>query len=58
MKNLENLFTPIMQSDSIQSLDIMRGIVLFEFLLMNINGIPTPGSKYFYTSKKIKNGCI
>jgi uncharacterized protein len=58
MKNVENLFTPIMQSDRIQSLDIMRGILLFGILLMNINGMPTPGSKYFYTSKKIKNGCI
>ena len=29
MKHVENLFDPIMQSDRIQSLDIMRGIVLF-----------------------------
>ncbi len=39
MKNVENSFTPIMQSDRIQSLDIMRGIVLFGILLMNINGM-------------------
>ncbi len=39
MKNVGNSFTPIMQSDRIQSLDIMRGIVLFGILLMNINGM-------------------
>ena len=39
MKNVENSFAPIMQSDRIQSLDIMRGIVLFGILLMNINGM-------------------
>ncbi len=39
MKNVENSFAPIMQSDRIHSLDIMRGIVLFGILLMNINGM-------------------
>ena len=39
MTNLENSFAPIKLTDRIQSLDIMRGIVLFGILLMNINGM-------------------
>lgn len=38
MESYEASFTPIQLSDRIQSLDIMRGIVLFGILLMNING--------------------
>jgi uncharacterized protein len=39
MTNLENSFAPIKTTDRIQSLDVMRGIVLFGILLMNINGM-------------------
>jgi uncharacterized protein len=39
MTNLENSFAPIKLSDRIQALDVMRGIVLFGILLMNINGM-------------------
>ena len=39
MTNLKIPFAPIELSDRIQSLDIMRGIVLFGILLMNINGM-------------------
>jgi uncharacterized protein len=38
MSESENTFTPLKLSDRIQSLDVMRGIVLFGILLMNING--------------------
>ncbi len=34
----ETTFTPLQNNDRIQSLDVMRGIVLFGILLMNING--------------------
>ena len=34
----ETTLTPLQSSDRIQSLDVMRGIVLFGILLMNING--------------------
>lgn len=34
----ETTLTPLQNSDRIQSLDVMRGIVLFGILLMNING--------------------
>ncbi len=39
MTNSENSFSPLNLTDRIQSLDIMRGIVLFGILLMNINGM-------------------
>ncbi len=39
MTNSETAFAPLKLSDRIQSLDIMRGIVLFGILLMNINGM-------------------
>ncbi|MCF6130056.1 DUF418 domain-containing protein [Flavobacterium sp. AS60] len=34
----ETTLTPLQNADRIQSLDVMRGIVLFGILLMNING--------------------
>lgn len=37
-------FTPLKLSDRIQSLDVMRGIVLFGILLMNINGFGLSGA--------------
>ena len=37
-------FTPLKSSDRIQSLDIMRGIVLLGILLMNINGMGLAGA--------------
>ncbi|MGZ0016370.1 DUF418 domain-containing protein [Yeosuana sp. AK3] len=36
--------TPLKPSDRIQSLDVMRGIVLFGILLMNINGMGLAGA--------------
>ena len=39
MTNLSNSLEPMKLTDRIQSLDIMRGIVLFGILLMNINGM-------------------
>ncbi|MES2848489.1 MAG: DUF418 domain-containing protein [Bacteroidota bacterium] len=39
MTTSETLITPIKTSERIESLDIMRGIVLFGILLMNINGM-------------------
>ena len=39
MTNLENSVAPIKSTERIQSLDVMRGIVLFGILLMNINGM-------------------
>ena len=53
MKNVENSFAPIMQSDRIQSLDIMRGIVLFGILLMNINGM---GLAHAYEDPTVSGG--
>ncbi|MDP3313953.1 DUF418 domain-containing protein [Lutibacter sp.] len=44
MINSETTFKPLKASDRIQSLDIMRGIVLFGILLMNINGMGLAGS--------------
>ena len=38
MSTTENTIAPLKLSERIQSLDIMRGIVLFGILLMNING--------------------
>jgi uncharacterized protein len=38
MMTTETTLTPLQNSDRIQSLDVMRGIVLFGILLMNING--------------------
>lgn len=38
MSTSENTIAPLKLSERIQSLDIMRGIVLFGILLMNING--------------------
>ncbi|MEJ7831204.1 MAG: DUF418 domain-containing protein, partial [Segetibacter sp.] len=53
MKNVENSFAPIMQSDRIQSLDVMRGIVLFGILLMNINGM---GLAHAYSDPTVSGG--
>lgn len=53
MKNVENSLAPIMQSDRIQSLDIMRGIVLFGILLMNINGM---GLAHAYEDPTVSGG--
>ncbi|MCY7423217.1 MAG: DUF418 domain-containing protein [Chitinophagaceae bacterium] len=53
MKNVENSFAPIMQSDRIQSLDVMRGIVLFGILLMNINGM---GLAHAYEDPTVSGG--
>lgn len=53
MKNVENSFAPIMLSDRIQSLDIMRGIVLFGILLMNINGM---GLAHAYDDPTVSGG--
>lgn len=39
MTTTETSLTPLKASDRIHSLDIMRGIVLFGILLMNINGM-------------------
>lgn len=38
MTQKETSFTPLQLSERIQSLDIMRGIILFGILIMNING--------------------
>jgi uncharacterized protein len=38
MTTTETAITPLQNTDRIQSLDVMRGIVLFGILLMNING--------------------
>lgn len=46
MNNSEILFTPIKLTDRIQSLDIMRGIVLFGILLMNINAMGLAHAAY------------
>ena len=40
----EIVFTPLNPSDRIHALDIMRGIVLFGILLMNINGFGLAGA--------------
>lgn len=39
MNTTDTTYKPLKASDRIQSLDIMRGIVLFGILLMNINGM-------------------
>ena len=39
MTQVGNPFAPLKASDRIQSLDVMRGIVLFGILIMNINGM-------------------
>jgi uncharacterized protein len=39
MTTSETLISPIKTSERIESLDVMRGIVLFGILLMNINGM-------------------
>ena len=44
MTNPEMPFKPLKASDRIQSLDIMRGIVLLGILLMNINGMGLAGA--------------
>lgn len=44
MTTIKSSFTPVKSFDRIQSLDIMRGIVLFGILLMNINGMGLAGA--------------
>jgi uncharacterized protein len=44
MTTIKKSFTALKSSDRIQSLDIMRGIVLLGILLMNINGMGLAGS--------------
>jgi len=44
MPNTPTHFTPLKLSERIHSLDIMRGIVLFGILLMNINGFGLEGA--------------
>lgn len=44
MSTTENLLTPLKLSERIYSLDVMRGIVLFGILLMNINGFGLSGA--------------
>ena len=53
MTNLENSFAPVKLTDRIQSLDIMRGIVLFGILLMNINGM---GLAHSYEDPTVSGG--
>ncbi|GAA4281472.1 DUF418 domain-containing protein [Gaetbulibacter aestuarii] len=44
MTQVGNPFAPLQDSDRIQSLDVMRGIVLFGILIMNINGMGLAGA--------------
>ena len=44
MTTIKKSFAALKSSDRIQSLDIMRGIVLFGILLMNINGMGLAGA--------------
>ena len=44
MTTSETSFAPLKSTDRIQSLDIMRGIVLCGILLMNINGMGLYGA--------------
>ncbi|MEJ7828184.1 MAG: DUF418 domain-containing protein [Segetibacter sp.] len=53
MTNLKNSFAPIKLTARIQSLDIMRGIVLFGILLMNINGM---GLAHAYGDPTVSGG--
>jgi len=53
MSTTENSIAPIKLSERIQSLDIMRGIVLFGILLMNINGF---GLWYAYDNPTVSGG--
>ena len=53
MSNSANSFAPLRTSDRIQSLDIMRGIVLFGILLMNINGM---GLYHAYSDPTVSGG--
>lgn len=56
-QNMEQTITPelipVKQSDRILSLDVMRGIVLFGILLMNINGF---GLAYSYSDPTVSGG--
>lgn len=53
MQNPENSLAPLKLADRIQSLDIMRGIVLFGILLMNINGM---GLAHAYDDPTVAGG--
>lgn len=44
MTKIKKSFTPLKSSDRIQSLDIMRGVVLLGILIMNINGMGLAGA--------------
>jgi uncharacterized protein len=53
MTNPETSFAPLKLTDRVQSLDIMRGIVLFGILLMNINGM---GLAHAYEDPTVSGG--
>jgi uncharacterized protein len=53
MTNSEASFAPLKLADRVQSLDIMRGIVLFGILLMNINGM---GLAHAYNDPTVAGG--
>jgi uncharacterized protein len=53
MTSSENSIAPIRLTERIQSLDIMRGIVLFGILLMNINGM---GLAHAYADPTVSGG--
>ncbi len=53
IKKTDKEIAPLQFSDRIQSLDIMRGIVLFGILLMNITGI---GLSHAYEDPTVSGG--
>ena len=55
MSEINSILKPITSSERIQSLDIMRGIVLFGILLMNINGM---GLANAYSDPTVSGGAI
>lgn len=53
MQQTENSISPLLKTDRIESLDIMRGIVLCGILLMNINGF---GLAHAYNDPTVSGG--
>lgn len=53
MTKVENTFAPLKLTERIQSLDIMRGIVLLGILIMNINGM---GLAHAYDNPSVSGG--